>query len=426
MTAVAATEVAPAPRSAPGQTRRPHIDAVDVVRVSMVAGVIAVHVISYTTASTDAIAGAVTALLHVNREVFFFLTAFVLTYSYVHRHGWSLRRFWARRYPFVGAPYVVWTAVYFVANAGPWRPWAVPFHRFTDNLLQGTARYHLYFLLVTMQIYAVFPLLLWLLRASRRHHGILLAASFAVQEVFAGFLHYGTRAGLQIPWLLRPWLHHGDPLLPSYQLYIIAGGIAAMHLDELTGWVRAHRRSLTIWVAAGLAASLLSYALDHLVAGMDAPGAAEVFQPMMAVTSAAAIAGLFSLGLWWADVGPRRPMRSQVRAGSDATFGIYLAHPLLLQVLLIVAAPLVTPAAAGSIPSPIVLAVDLLIVVPVLLVASAVSVAWLRRTPASLYLTGRPALKPSIKPSIKASPAFASGPVSGPVPDPVSELGGAV
>ena len=71
---------------------RRHLEAVDVVRVAMIAGVIAVHVLAYTTSPTDVTVGAVTALLHVNREVFFLLTAFVLTYSYAGRRGWSLKR----------------------------------------------------------------------------------------------------------------------------------------------------------------------------------------------------------------------------------------------------------------------------------------------------------------------------------------------
>src|SRR5438270_6877104 len=192
MTPVAATPAALRPASPAGLRReglqqpesvggRRHLDAVDVVRVAMIAGVIAVPVLAYTTSPTDVTVGAVTALLHVNRDVFFFLTAFVLTYSYAGRRGWSLRRFWWKRYLFVGVPYVVWTVVYLLADGGPFRPWAEPLHRLAVDLLTGSARYHLYFLLVTMQIYAVFPVLLWLLRATRRHHGALLVAGLGFQ-----------------------------------------------------------------------------------------------------------------------------------------------------------------------------------------------------------------------------------------------------
>ena len=399
MSAVATNEGRP--EAPPAAGRLPHLDAVDLVRVSMVAGVIAVHVVSYTTDPTDAVAGAATAILHVNREVFFFLSAFVLAYSYGSRQGWSLAKFWKKRYLFVGAPYVAWTVLYFLADGGAYRPWAAPAHRLLDDLLAGTARYHLYFLLVTMQIYAVFPLLLWLLKATRRHHVALLGAALAVQCAFTAALHYFPVPAVHAPGLLGSWMRHPDPILGSYVLYLVAGGVAAMHLGELAAWVRSHRRAVLLLVAGGLAAGLAGYVLDHTVGGMDPAAAGEVFQPMVAVTTAAAVAGLFALGLRWADRGPQRRFAGSIRAGSDATFGVYLAHPLLLQGLLIVAAPLATPAAAGRIPAALVLLADLLVVVPLLLVFSAYVVRWTRRTPASLFVTGRPRMEPRMEPPME-------------------------
>jgi len=390
VSAVAAGQAVEAPAPFGG---RPHLAAVDVVRVAMIAGVIAVHTIAYTTNPTNATAGAVASLLHVNREVFFFLTPFVLTYSYGMRHGWSLAKFWKKRYILVGVPYLVWTAVYFVADGGGYHPWTAPVRRLAGNLLAGTARYHLYFLLVTMEIYAVFPLLLWLLRATRRHHGALLAASFVAQVAFTATLHYARGWSQSLP-VLGFWARHPDQLLPSYQLYLIAGGVAAMHLDDVATWVRAHRRAIGIAAVVGLAASLGSYVLDHLVAGMDAAASGEVFQPMMVVTSAATIAGLFALGQRWAERGPDRRFAAASRTASDVSFGVYLAHPLALQAFLGLAGPLVARTAAGEVPSGIVLIVDLAVVVPLLYAVSAVAVRWARRTPLSLAVAGRPQLHP--------------------------------
>jgi hypothetical protein len=126
---------------------------------------------------------------------------------------------------------------------------------------------------------------------------------------------------------------------------------------------------------------------------MDAAAAGEVFQPMIAVTTAASVLGLFALGVRWADRGPQRRFRRAVRTGSDATFGVYLAHPLLLQGLLILAAPLAARAVTGEVPAGLVLPLDVLVVVPVLLAASVAVVAWTRRTPASLFVAGRARLR---------------------------------
>jgi peptidoglycan/LPS O-acetylase OafA/YrhL len=379
--------------AAPARTRRPHLDAVDVVRVAMIAGVIAVHVVAYTTNPEDLVVGAANAILHVNREVFFVLTAFVLCYTYGSRHGWSLTSFWRKRYLFVGLPYLAWSLVYFLADGGPYRPWSDPARRLLADVLAGTARYHLYFLLVTMEIYALFPLLLWLLAATRRHHGLLLVSSLAVQTAFTAMLHYARDAAPHAPGLLGAWMRHPDPVVFSYQLYLVAGGVAALHLEELAAWVRAHRGLVHLLVAGGLAAGLASYVLDHAVAGMDAAAAGEVFQPMIAVTTAASVLGLFALGVRWADRGPQRRFRRAVRTGSDATFGVYLAHPLLLQGLLIVAAPLAARTVTGEVPAALVLPLDILVVVPVLLAVTVAVVAWTRRTPASLFVAGRARLR---------------------------------
>jgi hypothetical protein len=126
---------------------------------------------------------------------------------------------------------------------------------------------------------------------------------------------------------------------------------------------------------------------------MDAAAAGEVFQPMIAVTTAASVLGLFALGVRWADQGPQRRFRRAVRTGSDATFGVYLAHPLLLQGLLLLAAPLASRTVTGAVPSVLVLPLDVLVVVPVLLAVSVAIMAWARRTPVSLMLTGRARLR---------------------------------
>src|SRR5262252_90395 len=153
------------------------------MRVLTVGGVIAVHVVTGTNKPTSVPAGAATILLHVNREMFVLITALVLTYAYAARDPWPLRGFWARRYWLVGVPYVAWTVVYFLAD-GPMSGPLQAVHQLGMDLLTGSARYHLYFLLVTMQLYLVFPLLLEFVRRARRYHFPILVASLAVQLAF--------------------------------------------------------------------------------------------------------------------------------------------------------------------------------------------------------------------------------------------------
>jgi peptidoglycan/LPS O-acetylase OafA/YrhL len=381
-------EASGSPATGGGAGRRGHLDAVDVIRVVMVAGVIAVHVVGQTTSGGDVLAEGLTSILHLNREVFFVLTAFVLTYTYGPRHGWSLRKFWAKRYLYIGVPYLVWTGIYYLADGSERTSWLHALHTLMTDVLQGTARYHLYFLLVTMQIYAVFPLLLWLLRATKRHHGVLLAGALAFQLALTTVLHYR----LWFPAWLGFWLNHPDPYVMSYVFYVVAGGIAATHFEEATAWVRGHARTVGALVAGGFLLAVAVYCLDHYGFGQDPAQAGEVFQPMVAFTSAAAVAGLYALGVRWADRGEGRRFRRTVAIAADTSFGVYLAHPLLLQVITIVAAPIVQPAFEGRTSSLVVLPVDFLVVMPLLFVVTAVVMRGVRHTVASLPLAGRPRL----------------------------------
>ncbi|MGH9128112.1 MAG: acyltransferase [Acidimicrobiales bacterium] len=378
---------APATREAPSSpTRRTsgHLRSVDVVRVITVAGVISVHSISFTNSRTSPFPGALVSLLHVNREIFLLLSAFVLTYAYGRRPQWKVTSFWRRRYLLVVTPYVCWSAIYCGLNEGPFTSVAQGFERFGYDLISGAASFHLYFLLLSMQLYLVFPLLLKALKALRRHHLALLVVSFAAQVGFTSvFFYWPPSTGI-----LGYWAGHPNTDLLSYQFYVIAGGVAALRWDQLSSWVAAHRRLVTASVGAALALGLTSYFADLRLLGMSVPRASQVFQPLIAVESVAFATGVLCLGQWVEERGSTRILRV-ASVGSDTSFGVYLAHPLLLDTLLGLltsAGVLGTIQGAGVIAT---LAFDVAIVVPVVY-ATAAAGAWLvRRTPLSLALTGR-------------------------------------
>jgi len=354
------------------------------MRVLTVGGVIAVHVVTGTNNPTSVPAGAATILLHVNREVFVLITALVLTYAYAARDRWPLGRFWAHRYWLVAAPYVAWTVVYFLADGPPAGPLDAV-RRLVTDLATGGARYHLYFLLVTMQLYLVFPLLLRFVQATRRYHVPILAASVAVQLAFTAAIHERLHPGGPLGW----WLDHPDALLPSYQLYVLAGAILALRIGDLTTWVRGHGRLVVGLVLAGLLAGVASYVYDVSFRILPPVAASEVFQPAVTVESLSVLLGLFTLGVWWADrLRPAALLRA-IRAASDASFGIYLAHPLVLQGLLAIAGVTGLLSAILELPGRDTLAIGLLGVLPLVLALTWAAVWVARRSPLSLPFAGR-------------------------------------
>ena len=385
MTATVATPQTRTPsRAASGR-----VPEIDLVRVVTFAAVVAVHAVTSSVAALDVGGHAVLMLLHYTRSAFFVFMAIVLVRS-AERSGRTGKL--RRRLTLVGVPYLAWSAIYLVVSwvAGDRdRPWDGAGHA----LLTGTAWYHLYFLLVTLQFYVLLPPFLWLLRVTRRHPWALLATSLAVAIVVTGWLHYGHQA----PGPLGPYRAYAAQLLPTYQFLFVVGGVAALHLDAVLDWLRAHRRAVLAATVAGAVAMEVLYFVC-VATGTRADTASDAVQPVLQVWAVLLVAGLFAAATRWADAGT--PHLSWVDRASDLSFGVYLVHPLLLLGLLSLPWASAPPAAvtAG--------------VATVLALAGALIVAEAaRRTPASLALTGRPRRRPPRPPATGPGPDRPAEPV---------------
>jgi peptidoglycan/LPS O-acetylase OafA/YrhL len=295
----------------------------------------------------------------------------------------------------------MWSAIYILDRG--W-PGSVPsvLAKYPYDLAVG--RYHLYFLLVTLQLYAVFPWVLPWVRRVRRP-AVVLTASLLAQLVFTAAVH--DRAHL--PGIAGTWLAEPTSWLISYQLYVVAGILAALHLDALRAWVRQHRRGVSVVVAASGAAGVATYFVS-VAHGATPIQASAVFQPAVTVESVAAIAGLYALGIWYTDRASARRLRTLERT-TDVSFGVYLAHPLVLQALWSGAGIVGARRALESLPGPIAVALVLGALVPLAYVVTAALVTAARRTPLSVALTGRPRReKPSLAPAPSVVPAFTPTP----------------
>ncbi|HEY2579325.1 MAG TPA: acyltransferase [Streptosporangiaceae bacterium] len=366
--------------------RRPRIQGLDLFRVLVVAFVVGVHTLSQGTATSTPV-GAFVTVFHTSRELFFLLTAFVLTYNYGRRQIRWLS-FWRKRYAFVVPAYLAWSAIYFLFDHPRLDPVSGALLHFGRDLLNGTARYQLYFLLVTMQVYLAFPLLRWLLRRTAGHHLALFAAACACQVALTlAIQHHLVTTGLAGAYLRNP-----DRWLPSYPLYVIGGGIAAWHFDRLAAFTRRHVKLALPAFAAGVGAGLASYFAEIVVAGQSPQTASAVFQPAVVAESLCFGWALLAVSLRWAGRGARH--RRLVSAGADGSFGIFLAHPLVLQGLLALAGATGILAALRSAPVGLQLLALLGVALPLVYALSGVLVLVARRTPLSLPLTGRQLGKP--------------------------------
>ena len=347
----------------------------------MVAFVVSVHTTSFAIATSTPV-GAFITVFHTSRELFFLLTAFVLVYNYGRRPHIDWLPFWRKRYLLVLPAYLVWSLIYFFFDHERLDPVTGALATFGHDLLNGTARFHMYFLLVTMQVYLAFPLLRWLLRRTAGHHVIAFAVACAYQIVFTvAVQHHLVTSGV-VGW----YLGDPSPWLLSYPFYILAGGLAAWHFESLAAFTRRQVRLAGPVLAAGLCAGLGSYALA-IAAGHSPLKAATVFQPAVVVETICFGWPLLAVSMYWVDRGARHG--KLIATGADGSFGIYLAHPLLLQGLLALAAATGVLAAVRAAPVGLQIAAVLGVAVPLVYGLTATAVVLIRPTPLSLPLTGR-------------------------------------
>ncbi len=305
---------------------RRRLDQVDAMRPVKQAGVVSTHsVLYFAPAAASVGSGAALLLLHVSREGFFFISSCMLTYAYAGMRVAGLRRFYWRRFASVGVPYLCWTVIYFLYLLPRSHYASVPAALERLVFTAETGYYQLYFLLVIMQFYLVFPLLLMLLRRTRGHHGLVIAAAAAAQVAISVLTHWQ---------LLPPFmLHYSEQDALSYVLYLAGGGVVAFHLEEVDAWVRGHAPLIVaLTVAAALAAEGIYFLAQDGVTTILGSGN-DPFQPSVIPFNIGAITCGYLAGVALAQPWRSRRARAIVRTGSDDAYGIYLSQMLFITAL---------------------------------------------------------------------------------------------
>lgn len=251
--------------------------------------------------------------LHFAVPAFVFLSAVVLTRSLLKnfRPG---RYFW-RRLTRGAWPYVLWSALYIF-----WYVWTGqrPPETLTDPdkwlfyLQYGKASYHLYFLLVALEVYLVIPLLLPL---ARRRPPIFVALLIGAALQLGVYLLNREVWRLPYPASTVLW----------YLLPITVGAAVGARLGEFPAWWRRYR----LFVIAGAGAAYALYLPQALAYVRGEPlnptlysGLSWAYTTLMALTVLGVAHSLQRLNRRW-----------RVGLGRIGMFSlqIYLIHPAVLQ-----------------------------------------------------------------------------------------------
>ncbi len=323
-------------------SRRPHIYELDPLRALTALSVIAVHVVALTTYLSRSdlslqMQNAAVVALHFTRAVFMFVTAFALVYVYYGK-PFSLKRFWSKRSISFLLPYVFWSLVYIPYNKPGLAPGAF-IQTAAFDILTGTASFQLYYILLSLQFYLVLPIFLLFLKRIARHPWIALSISLVVQVVlFYVDYHYLQQSKLAST--SKFWgivATYQDRFLFTYQFYFLLGGFTALYFEQVKSFLCRHG-----WVIAGgflafLAGTWLHFVIQIRVFQLSMDAATSVLQPAMVFYSVAVIFFLLWLACLWAyrkgQDGRPRGYRFWSKL-SDASFGVYLTHVFIMNLVL--------------------------------------------------------------------------------------------
>ncbi|MFJ2044044.1 acyltransferase [Paenibacillus taichungensis] len=252
---------------------------------------------------------------------FLFLSSLVLFYNYsskIKEKGW-MPAFYKKRLFYVFVPYLAWSLIYFIVKQ--WLAGKEPLahmKQFSEQLLTGTAHTHLYFFLIILQFYVVFPLLLSLTRY-RLFNRYLPLFFIAAQAVFYA-LH------------LQFHFSRMGSLLPSYLIVIGFGAWIGLNFDAALKKLFSYRYVLIAALLSG--GAVFIYGNTYIKTAFAAT-------PALTYTLLFLFRNLFTLSACllllivcerigaWKQNGSNRTTRILNSLGTVA-FGVFLIHPLVL------------------------------------------------------------------------------------------------
>ena len=320
-----------------GRMQRAHLYELDLLRVVTAICVVGVHAVALTTFLNQAswgmlVQNGVLVALHYTREMFMFVSALALTYVYYGK-PFQVGRFYKKRAIGVLIPYCIWSALYTRVNLPGLSPGAF-LSTTTIAILNGTASFQLYFILISLEFYLAFPLFMKFLRLVEHHPWKTLAVSFALQVVMMAldfkYLQLGTLASSGF-WLFVS--QHRESFFLTYQFYFVLGGLAAIYMRQVRAFLLRYGRLVMACFAVVLLGLWACFFVQMYYLHLSLGYATSVLQPDMVFFSPVAIVALAWVAVRWAGrvdaAGHPRGYRFW-RTLSDASFGIYLIHVMIL------------------------------------------------------------------------------------------------
>lgn len=318
--------------------RRAKLNELDLVRAIAILGVIMVHATSYATVymkdtSIYGVYNFLNIFFKIGTTTFILLSSFVLFYNYYHQPLTVQRftKFYRKRFAYIVVPYIAFSILYFCIrwyeNGKAWDVSAM-FPDLWSDLIHGKAYTHLYFVFINIQLYLLFPIILYIFQKVRWLAAVSFLLGLALQWAFFHFNKEYWQVANRGSWS------------PTYFGQYFLGAWLGIYFDKIKSWLLITKENLkasrvTAWIllwGAWLAFGISYVVIWYNVRMYKTPYIQRTYDilwdgytmlmPLVLMQIAFLLGGKMKSS--W--------LVGRLRHIGIVSFGVYLFHPLVLMV----------------------------------------------------------------------------------------------
>lgn len=301
------------------------LNEIAIVRAIAIIGVLLVHSTSFITVELPTESRSYVLYNFINiffkfgTPTFIFLSSFVLFYNYANREITKkmLLNFYKKRFLYIVIPYLIFSVIYFALTVHLYYDYTLPeaLAIFAQKVLTGKAYTHLYFVFISIQLYLIFPLVLYLVQKYKWFSKYSIFIGLVIQWIFVILNHYYLKIELK------------GSISLSYMSFYFLGIYLGLYLDRFRAFLKTNKRHLitALWLISGFFYVYLFYLLRVELIYYNS----MVYDLLWNIYSI--FAALFLFGLAFIIYNKLNgKLRKVFLYLGDVSFGIYLIHPLFL------------------------------------------------------------------------------------------------
>ncbi|MGF7430201.1 acyltransferase [Thermoanaerobacterium thermosaccharolyticum] len=295
------------------------IDEVDVLKGIAIIAVLMIHTTGSAVSTLYKSSISYLIFAFINRfsqfavPAFIFASSMLLMYNYGDSNDWKL--FYKKRFKNVLLPYIVWTIIYgiylYVIYNEPLKSILT-----VENLFLGGMFYHLYFIVIIVQLYLLFPILLYIYKLISKNTYTVVLSIVLFQMIDVIVYRY----------FISKFFQNSSLLFITYISFIIAGIYVGENIRE---WGKYYHKK---WLNSFFAVIVFGYLFVDISLKVFANKQIDSNLYNIYYYAFTLLASLFFFALS-TKILNYHALSGLLASTGKLSFGIYLSHPLFLDVL---------------------------------------------------------------------------------------------